>query len=85
MKLNHVAVVCSSRENADRFDLYISFRDKSEKWSERINLGDKINTEGAERFPGVSINGKIFFFVRDSQIFWYSAAFIEEMRKNLDE
>ena len=71
----------NSKENTDRFDLYISFRDTSGKWSDRINLGDKINTEGAERFPGVSHDGKIFFFVRDSEIYWYTATFIEEIRK----
>ena len=73
----------NSKENPDRFDLYISFRDESGKWTEKINLGNKINTEGAERFPGVSLNGKIFFFVRDSEIYWYTATFIEEIRSKL--
>ena len=73
----------NSKDNPNRFDLYISFRDASGKWGERINLGPKINTEGAERFPGISLNGKIFFFVRDSEIYWYSSALIEEIRSDL--
>jgi hypothetical protein len=70
----------NSKENPNRFDLYISFRDPSGSWGDRIKLGDKINTEGAERFPGVSHDGKIFFFVRDSEIYWYSASFLKDLK-----
>ena len=62
----------NSKENPNRFDLYISFRDESGKWGQRINLGPKINTEGAERFPGISLNGKDVLFCADSEIYWYS-------------
>ncbi|TFG19929.1 MAG: hypothetical protein EU530_04790 [Promethearchaeota archaeon] len=75
----------NSKENPDRFDLYISFRDESGKWGQKINLGPKINTEGVERFPGISLNGKIFYFVRDSTIYWYSTDFIEDLKRENKE
>lgn len=46
-------------------DLYISFRNENDEWSEPINLGNKINTENNERFPGVSPDGKYLFFLTD--------------------
>lgn len=45
-------------------DYYIVYRDKSDKWSEPIHLGDKINSAaGQEWSPYVSPDGKIFFFM----------------------
>jgi hypothetical protein len=61
------------------FDLYISFRSKEDNWSEPLNLGPTINSEGSERFPGLSPDGKAFFFVRESEIYWMESAFIEKL------
>jgi hypothetical protein len=45
-------------------DLYICFRNSNGKWSNAINMGDKINTGLIERFPNVSPDGKYLFFNR---------------------
>ncbi|MFC2136014.1 ankyrin repeat domain-containing protein [Bacteroidota bacterium] len=64
-------------------DLFISYPDKNGNWSERINLGEKINSSAMDRFPFVSPDGKYLFFLRISDgddIYWVSAEFIEQLR-----
>ena len=41
-------------------DLYLSYRE-GEGWSQPINLGPEINTEGSEMFPYISKNGHLYF------------------------
>jgi len=55
-------------------DLYISFKNKNGKWQEAINMGNSINTDRQERFPGVSPDGKYLFFTR-----WYSAPYYHDL------
>ncbi len=66
-------------------DLYISFRQLDGSWSEAINFGDKINTDGPDSGGYVSPDGKYFFFNRkisseDSDIYWVDAQIIESLR-----
>ncbi len=45
-------------------DYYIVYRNPDDTWSEPINLGNKINTDGGlEYAPYVSPDGKVFFFM----------------------
>jgi len=45
-------------------DYFISFRSPDDKWSDLINMGEKINTPGGrEHSPYVSPDGKYFFFM----------------------
>lgn len=45
-------------------DYYIVFRNQDDEWSEPINMGDRINTPGAQEYsPFVSRDGKYFFFM----------------------
>ncbi|GET35084.1 hypothetical protein PbJCM13498_39470 [Prolixibacter bellariivorans] len=66
-------------------DLYISFKDNDNNWSEPINMGNKINTNKQERFPKISENGQIFFFTRATDnnyddIFWISSKIIDDIK-----
>jgi hypothetical protein len=77
----------SHREgNFGNGDLYISFKNKNGSWSTPINMGNRINTEGQERFPSVSPDGKYLFFARHkdsitySDFYWVSAKIIEELK-----
>lgn len=76
----------SKRENGfGDSDLYISFRQQDGSWSDAINLGDKINTEGPDTGGVVSPDGKYFFFNRkisseDSDVYWVDAQVIEQLR-----
>jgi hypothetical protein len=81
---------CSRRmKPADDYgDLYICFRKADGTWTERINLGETINTETTERFPSVSPDGKYLFFTRwtpdyDEDVFWVSAGIIEKLKATL--
>ena len=74
-------------------DLYISFHDtNADTWTEPINMGDPINTDKEERFPGLSPDGKYLFFTRltrsgfpdfDHDIFWVSSHIIEKLRNKM--
>jgi hypothetical protein len=44
-----------------KLDLYISWNSEG-KWSEPVNLGDKINSPADEYCPSVSHDGKYFYF-----------------------
>lgn len=68
------------------YDLYISFKNNDNRWSEPINMRDKINTSKRERFPMVSPDGKYFFFMRYTKtqdFFWVSSDIIDELRKDV--
>ncbi|NHJ03371.1 MAG: hypothetical protein EAX90_00980 [Candidatus Heimdallarchaeota archaeon] len=67
-------------DNIGRFDLYISFRSDDNQWSKPINLGEKINSKGSERFPSLTLDGKFLFFVRDSTIYWVSARIFDSFK-----
>jgi ankyrin repeat protein len=59
-------------------DLYISFRDKNNRWTTPKNMGEKINTEYHENCPIVSPDGKFLFFTRSEDIYWVDAKVIRK-------
>ena len=65
-------------------DLYISFRNEDDTWTESVNLGSRINSAGTDICATVSPDGKYFFFSRNNgspfDIYWCSAALIEELK-----
>tara|TARA_R110001599_G_scaffold68366_2_gene192571 strand:+ start:4424 stop:5317 length:894 start_codon:yes stop_codon:yes gene_type:complete len=74
-------------------DIYISFKQKDGSWLPAINMGDKINTELQESGPGVTHDGKYFFFNRGKwevkedgsenwvgKSYWVDAQLIENLR-----
>jgi Tol biopolymer transport system component len=68
-------------------DLYISFKDKNGEWQKAINMGDLVNTDRQERFPGVSPDGKYLFFTRwhsspyYHDIYWIDAQLINDLKE----
>jgi len=45
-------------------DYYVVFRDSADRWSEPVNLGPLVNTEGSQEYsPFVSRDGQYFFFM----------------------
>ena len=67
-------------------DLYICFKNKQGEWDAPKNMGAKINSTAAERFAGLSPDGKYFFFGsnRSSElpdIYWISSDVITELKK----
>lgn len=66
-------------------DLYISFRQEDGSWSDAINLGAAINTDGPDTGGVVSPDGKYFFFNRkiseeDSDVFWVDTKIFEALK-----
>jgi Tol biopolymer transport system component len=87
-------IFSSFRSGLGRSDLFISFRNEDGSWSEPLNLGDRINSPYKDEYPYVTPDGQYFFFNSNrpsalnagpipdgsGNIYWMSAAFIEELR-----
>jgi ankyrin repeat protein len=66
--------------------LHVSFKRKDGSWTDRISLGDEINTRGLNSSPRVTPDGRYIFFVsagggRLWGIYWVSADIIRRLRK----
>ena len=76
-------IFCSTRENGfGRGDLYISFKEPNNRWSEAINMGEKINTDNYEYCPFVTKDGKYLFYTSNQDIYWVSTEIIDEIKAN---
>ena len=62
------------------FDLYITFQNSDDTWSNPKNLGDKINDSGGEVSAFVTFDEKFLFFLRNSNVYWVNAEFIEKLK-----
>ena len=74
-------------DSVGSYDLYVSFANEDGSWSEPANLGDTVNTPGAEFRPYVTQDGKYLFFTglapteeSGGRIYWVSAEVIEAVR-----
>ena len=74
---------------ADQGRLYVSFETGKESWTDRIDLGDEINSGAENGSPRVSLDGKYLFFQSTSGverpwgIYWVSADIIYRLKKDL--
>ena len=51
------------------YDLYVSFRRSDDSWTERIWLGEKVNSDQGETRPTLSPDGR-YFFVTSRRATW---------------
>jgi len=59
-----IVSVYGREDSLGSIDYYIVYRNRQDEWSEPINLGERINTKGAQEYsPFVSRDGKYFFFM----------------------
>jgi len=59
-----IVSVYGREDSLGSIDYYIVFRNQDDEWSEPVNIGDRINTPGAQEYsPFVSRDGKYFFFM----------------------
>lgn len=68
-------------------DLYVSFREKTDKWSDPVNLGPAINTGDDESSATISPDGKYIFFGRmngknDLDIYWVNSNYLNKLKRN---
>ncbi len=61
-------------------DLYISFKNGDNTWTQAKTMGDIINTSGHELCPFVSKDEKYFFYTSDKDIYWVDASIIDALR-----
>ena len=79
-------LILSSRAlgGAGDYDLFAFYRAEDGSWSGPTNMGEAVNSDGAELRPSVTCDGKYFFFSSDrnghGDVFWVDAALIERLR-----
>ena len=72
-------LIFSKSVNDDPGDLFISYKKVDGSWTDEINLGEEINTDGLEICPMITPDGKYLFFLRH-KVMWTSAKFIDKLR-----
>ena len=70
------------------WDLWISYHNNDDSWTEPVNMGSDINTAMDEYGPRVTHDGKYLFFTRDNgsskmDIYWASAGIIDTLKSHL--
>jgi len=74
-------IFCSTRpDGLGRGDLYISFKDENDEWTEAVNMGEAINSKHHELCPFVTSDGKFLFYTSDQDIYWVSMEILEDYR-----
>ncbi len=77
-------IFCSARRSGfGRGDLYISFKDESGNWTDAINMGETINSEGHEICPFVTHDGKYFFYTSNQDIYWVSTGVFDVIKNRV--
>lgn len=72
-------------------DLYIAFKKENGEWTDGINMGSEINTDGFELAPYISPDNKYLFFTRRdknndataSDIYWVSLDVVLKCKQQL--
>ncbi len=72
-------------------DLYIAFKKNNGEWTDGINMGPKINSEGFELAPYISPDDKYLFFTRrdkyneatTSDIYWVSLEIVAKIKSTI--
>jgi hypothetical protein len=63
-----IVSVFGREDSLGSIDYYIVYRNAQDQWSEPVNLGAAINTQGSQEYsPYVSRDGKYFFFMSQRQ------------------
>lgn len=66
------------RGGKGRGDIYLSVANAKGGWSEPVAFDERVNTEGHELCPLVSLDGSAFMFTSNEDIRWVSSAIVEE-------
>ena len=78
-------IFCSDKPGGyGKTDIYITFRNKKGRWSQPVNMGEKINSSFQEYIPNVTPDGKYFFFTTNKtgnrDIYWVDAKIIDALK-----
>ena len=64
-------------------DLFITFRNSNDTWTEPVSLGEEINTSALETNAFVTADEKYMFFTRGFDIYWVKADFIGRIKSQV--
>ncbi len=83
-------IFCSQKPGGyGKDDFYVSYKMQDGKWSEAVNMGDKINSSGSDNRPFVTLDGKYFFYTSDKDrqrdLYWVDARIIENLRPKISK
>lgn len=91
-KMMDYVIFTSPREGGfGNIDIYVAFKKDNGEWTDGINLGPEINTEGYELAPYISPDNKYLFFTRryespeasSSDIYWVSLDIISKLKSTI--
>ena len=68
------------RDGYGQGDLYVSFKNKKDNWTQAISMGETINTNKHELCPYVSKDGKYLFYTSNQDIYWVSADILDDYK-----
>lgn len=77
-QMMYFTVIGNLPGNRGRSDIYVAYRLNDTLWSEPVNLGEPVNTEGWEAQPAISADGTQLYFAsnreggRGGSDIWYS-------------
>jgi Tol biopolymer transport system component len=75
-----------NRKGYGNSDIWISFRNKDNTWSDPMNLGNKVNTTSNESAPGISAdNKKIYFSAYKEKLDRVALSKEKDISKNADK
>ncbi|MCG8697042.1 MAG: hypothetical protein MI922_03225, partial [Bacteroidales bacterium] len=61
-------------------DIYISFKNEKEKWSNVINLGDKINISKQDFAPSLTPDNNFLIYTNEGKLKWVSTEILVSLR-----
>ncbi len=61
-------------------DLFITFRNSDDTWTDPVRLSEEINTSALETNAFVTPDGKYMFFTRKFDVYWVKADFIGKIK-----
>lgn len=64
-------------------DLFITFRNSNDTWTEPVRLGEEINTSALETNAFVTPDENYMFFTRKFDIYWVKADFIGKIKNQV--
>ncbi|MFM8849301.1 MAG: TolB family protein [Cytophagales bacterium] len=69
-----------NEDGIDSGELYVSFRNGDNTWTQRKSLGESVNSPSNDFCPYVSPDGKFLFYAREQDIYWVSIDVIKKLR-----
>jgi hypothetical protein len=91
--MNYIIFASPRKGGYGNNDLYIAFKKDNGEWTDGINMGPEINTEGFELAPYISPDNKYLFFTRrnkfneasTSDIYWVSLDIVFKIKSTIKD